>query len=111
MAPIPLAPSDWEEFRRQMPVADEWAYFDHAAVASIPNPAAEAMIRWAREAAEFGGAQWLKWKGTRESLRAQAARLVGAEVEEIALVRSTSEGINLVAEGFPWQPGDNVVTL
>ncbi len=94
-----------------MPVADEWAYFDHAAVAPIPNPAAEAMVRWTREAAEFGGALWLKWKGARESLRALAARLVGAEIDEIALVRSTTEGINLVAEGFPWQPGDNVVTL
>jgi cysteine desulfurase/selenocysteine lyase len=111
MALIPLAPSDWEEFRRQMPVANEWAYFDHAAVAPIPNPAAEAMVRWTREAAEFGGAQWLKWKGARESLRASAARLVGAEINEIALVRSTTEGINLVAEGFHWQPGDNVVTL
>jgi cysteine desulfurase/selenocysteine lyase len=111
MSPIALAPSDWEEFRRQIPAANEWAYFDHAAVAPIPNAAAEAMIRWAREAAEFGGAQWLKWKGARESLRASAARLVGAEIDEIALVRSTTEGINLVAEGFPWQPGDNVVTL
>ena len=26
-------------------------------------------------------------------------------------MRSTSEGVNLVAEGFPWKPGDNVVTL
>ena len=30
--------------------------------------------------------------------------------EEIALVGNTTAGINLVAEGFPWQAGDNVVT-
>jgi selenocysteine lyase/cysteine desulfurase len=94
-----------------MPAAAEWAYFDHAAVAPIPKPTVEAMTRWADEAAGFGGAIWLKWKGVREQLRSQAARLVGAATEEIALVRSTTEGINLVAEGFPWQPGDNIVTL
>ncbi len=94
-----------------MPAAAEWAYFDHAAVAPIPQRTADAMIRWANEAASHGGAVWLKWKGVRESLRSQSARLVGAETDEIALVRSTTEGINLVAEGFPWQPGDNVVTL
>ena len=32
-----------------------------------------------------------------------------AQAEEIALVPNTAAGINLVAEGFPWQPGDNVV--
>ncbi|NQU37588.1 MAG: aminotransferase class V-fold PLP-dependent enzyme [Actinobacteria bacterium] len=44
-------------------------------------------------------------------MRLGAADLLGAAPEEIALLRSTSEGVNLVAEGFPWQPGDNVVTL
>ena len=39
------------------------------------------------------------------------ARLIGADPNEIALVRNTTEGISLVAEGFPWQEGDNVVTL
>jgi selenocysteine lyase/cysteine desulfurase len=101
----------WEDFRRQMPAADEWAYFDHAAVAPIPKPAANAIVHWADEAANFGGAIWPRWKSARESLRSQAAQLVGAEPDEIALVRSTTEGINLVAEGFHWQAGDNAVTL
>ncbi len=101
----------WADFRRQMPAANEWAYFDHAAVAPIAGPAAAAMRQWADEATANGGADWLKWKARREALRGRAAELVGASPDEIALVRSTTEGINLVAEGFPWQPGDNVVTL
>ena len=28
----------------------------------------------------------------------------------IAFVSSTTQGIGLVAEGFPWRPGDSVVT-
>jgi cysteine desulfurase / selenocysteine lyase len=111
MNPALMSDPRWDAFRRQMPAAAEWAYFDHAAVAPLPAPAAEAMIAWAREAAALGGAGWLEWKVVREALRARAARLVGADIEEIALVRSTTEGINLVAEGFPWRAGDNVVTL
>jgi selenocysteine lyase/cysteine desulfurase len=34
---------------------------------------------------------------------------LGADPTEIALIRNTTEGIGLVAEGFPWRPGDNVV--
>jgi selenocysteine lyase/cysteine desulfurase len=36
---------------------------------------------------------------------------MGAQLDELALVRNTTEGIGLVAEGFPWQAGDNVVLL
>jgi selenocysteine lyase/cysteine desulfurase len=43
-------------------------------------------------------------------LRRDAARLIGAEPEEIAFVNSTTHGIGLVAEGFPWREGDSVVT-
>ena len=44
-----------------------------------------------------------------EDLRGRAADLIGADAEEIALVPNTTSGISLVAEGFPWRPGDNVV--
>jgi selenocysteine lyase/cysteine desulfurase len=37
--------------------------------------------------------------------------MIHAETSEIALIRNTTEGVNLVAEGYPWQSGDNVVTL
>jgi len=37
--------------------------------------------------------------------------MIGADQAEIALVKNTTEGISLVAEGLPWRLGDNVVTL
>lgn len=101
----------WDRFRSQMAVVRQWAYFNHAAVSPLPNPAAEAVVSWAREQAENGAMSWLKFKERYESARNLGARLVGGTTEEIALVRSTTEGVNIVAEGFPWQEGDNVVTL
>ncbi len=103
--------SKWEGFRLQMPVARRWAYFDHAAVAPLPAPSQEAVLRWAQQACEHGDVHWPQWAKRVEDLRSAAANLLGATPEEIALLRSTSEGVNLVAEGFPWKPGDNVVTL
>ena len=37
--------------------------------------------------------------------------MIGAHTDEIALIPNTTTGIHLVAEGFPWQAGDNLVTL
>jgi len=103
--------SDWDEFRRQMPVAKKWAYLDHAAVAPLPSPARAALAGWADEAAENGDISCPIWSRQVEELRALSARMIGAEPAEIALVRNTTEGINLVAQGFPWRAGDNCVTL
>jgi selenocysteine lyase/cysteine desulfurase len=105
------ASPDWSDFRRQMPVAGRWAYFDHAAVCPLSAPAAAAITKLTADVAENGDAHWLHWAQQVENVRRAAAHLLDADSAEIALVRNTTEGINLVAEGFPWQAGDNVVTL
>jgi selenocysteine lyase/cysteine desulfurase len=92
-----------------MPVARRWAYLDHAAVSPLPGPTADALKAWAQEASTHGSAHWKAWAEQVEQLRALAARLIGAAAEELALVANTTHGVNLVAEGFPWEPGDNVV--
>jgi selenocysteine lyase/cysteine desulfurase len=92
-----------------MPVTRRWAYLDHAAVSPLPGPTADQLTSWALEAAEYGDVHWLDWAQQLDQLRALAAGMVGAQREEMALAWNTTHGVNLVAEGFPWQPGDNVV--
>jgi selenocysteine lyase/cysteine desulfurase len=94
-----------------MPVARQWAYFDHAAVAPLTEPARAVLAAWAEDVASNGDAHWPQWAERLETTRRHGAELIGAHPDEIALVRNTTEGINLVAEGFPWRSGDNVVTL
>ena len=100
-----------DEFRYQMPMTDSWAYFDHAAVAPLSGPAQQAVVAWAQQAAEQGEAVWPQWALRVQQMRQRAAEMLGAEAEEIALVHNTTTGISLIAEGFPWQEGDNIVTL
>jgi len=101
----------WDEFRAKMPVVEKWAYFDHAGVAPLPQPTADVLIDFARDNAANGVADWNRWRSTVETARGLGARLLGADRDEIAVIHNTTEGINFVAEGYPWQPGDNVVTL
>ncbi len=102
---------NWDFFRRQMPVAAKWAYFDHAAVAPVPLPAREAVLAWSAQAANEGDTVCSDWTRQIELLRKRVAMLIGAHEDEVALVPNTTAGISLVAEGFPWRRGDNVVTL
>jgi selenocysteine lyase/cysteine desulfurase len=97
--------------REEMPAAEEWAYFDHAAVSPLTQPAADALRAWTDNILANGDTNWIESYRAVERTRAAAARLVGAREEEIALVPNTTVGLNLFAEGVDWRSGDNVVTL
>lgn len=102
---------DWNAIRRaEFPVAQRWAYFDHAAVAPLPRRSAEKMRAWSEDVERNGVVNWPDWESRVEAIRVDAARWINADPAEIAFVQNTTLGIGLVAEGFPWRDGDNVVT-
>ncbi|MEM8943587.1 MAG: aminotransferase class V-fold PLP-dependent enzyme [Planctomycetota bacterium] len=111
--PIDTQASDTtrEHLRAAMPVTAKWAYFDHAAVAPLSGPAQHVLQDWVEQAACEGDTVWLDWARELKATRQIAAKMINADPNEIALVPHTTAGINLVAEGLDWQPGDNVVTL
>ncbi len=97
------------EFRRQMPVCRRWAFLDHAAVAPLPALTAVAMTEYAQDLSENGVASFRRWSQRIAEVRRLAAQLLNSHPGEIAFIKNTSEGIDFVAEGFPWKTGDNVV--
>ena len=104
-----IADDPWGWWRSQMPITEKWAYFDHAAVAPLPRQAAAAIATYAEEASRDGDTRWPQWAEDNEQLRSNFAKLLACAPAEIALIPNTSYGINAVAEGLRWQPGDNIV--
>jgi selenocysteine lyase/cysteine desulfurase len=100
---------DWASFRNEMPAAGRWAYFDHAAVAPLSARARAALAAWADDAVENGVVHWSAGQRQVEETRRRAARLLGADPQDVAFIKNTSEGVGIVAEGVRWRPGDNVV--
>jgi selenocysteine lyase/cysteine desulfurase len=50
------------------------------------------------------------WRPTIDQARGAAARLLNCDKSEIAFVRSTAEGLSIVARGVDWRNGDRIVT-
>lgn len=84
-------------------------YLNHAAVAPWPRRTADAVARFAAENARDGARHYPRWLTVERRLRERLARLIGAAADDVALLKNTSEAISVVAFGFPWQAGDNVV--
>src|SRR5579859_6671651 len=101
----------YERYRHQLPVTESLIYLNHAAVAPLCKPAADAMKELADEAMRFGSLHYDRWMAAYEGVRASAARLMGATATEIAIVKNTSEGIATVAIGIDWKAGDRIVAF
>lgn len=98
-----------DKLRQEMPISPHYAYLDHAAVSPLPARAADSIKTFAEQATREGDTRWLDWSAAVGRTRRLSAELIDADECEIALVGNTTQAIGLVAEGLPWQAGDNVV--
>jgi len=101
---------DKQRVREFFPVTGNLVYFNHAAVGPLSTPACEAIERFARDQRDLGALHWREWYAEYDRLRASASRLIGAQPDEIAILKNTSEALSFVAQGYRWERGDNVVT-
>lgn len=102
---------DWVAIRSFFPVTRRWVFLDHAAVSPLTQPAVDALNEYAASLGENGIVAEPIWLPRIEEVRRMAADLINApDTQDVIFVSNTTHGISLIAEGFPWQPGDNVVT-
>jgi cysteine desulfurase / selenocysteine lyase len=98
-----------EELRRhEFPVVAKSVYLAHAGICPLPRRVAEVMSRYTMDsqAMDQEEASHAHQIG---DVRGLAARLIGAQPEEVALVGPTSLALSFVAAGLPWRKGQNIL--
>ncbi|MGB9133811.1 MAG: cysteine desulfurase [Methanosarcina sp.] len=100
--------------REDFPVLKEVVYLDSTATTQTPIPAVEAMVEYFyKYAGNHGrGAHRLARETTNryEDARETVARFLNTEPSKTILMKNTTEGINLIANSYPWEAGDHIVT-
>jgi cysteine desulfurase/selenocysteine lyase len=99
----------WSRYRDHFPVTEKLVYLNHAGVAPLCKPAADAMQWLTEDTLRYGSTHYDQWMDAYEGLRVAAAKLINATRSEIAIVKNTSEGVATVALGIDWKPGDKIV--
>ena len=92
----------------EFPVARDSIFMAHAGVCILPRRVTKSMQDYLEMCCHEHQESGNVWKHLHET-RTIAARLIGAKATEIALLGPTSLGLSLVANGLPWQAGDEVV--
>jgi selenocysteine lyase/cysteine desulfurase len=100
--PLGLDPS-------QFPISENQIYLNHAGTSPIPKVAADMLKTFADEVSHYASSVYSTWTKRLEETRGVAARFIGGSPDEIAFIKSTTAGINLVAMGLQWKPGDVIV--
>ncbi len=98
-----------EELRRhEFPVAANRIFLGHAAVCALPRRVAEAIGHYALNCT-LGDQEALVPYFQIQKSRELAARLIGAQPDEIAFVGPTTLGLSYVANGLQFRKGDNIL--
>jgi selenocysteine lyase/cysteine desulfurase len=105
---IPEILSSEDLRRHEFPVVARKVFLAHAAVCPLPYRVGEAMAHAALNGTMDDQEVAVGWENVTEG-RARAARLIGAQPEEIAFVGPTSLALSYVAAGLPLRKGDNIV--
>lgn len=100
---------DWQQrFRDHFPITRQKIYACQA-YSSPMAPAVSEVVKRFFDNITHARADKPEWLAAAESVRGQIGRLVNAPARSIAFTKNTTEGLNIVAQGFPWRPGDNLV--
>lgn len=90
--------------------AADLCYLNHAAVAPWPRRSAVAVQKFAEENVTLGARDYPAWMAVEQRLRERLTRLLNApSVDDIALVKNTSEALSFVAFGLAWNSGDQII--
>jgi selenocysteine lyase/cysteine desulfurase len=91
------------------PILRSWDFYNHAGVSPLPHASAMAIVNYASQA-EAHSYLNAGWRPAIDQARAAAAGLLNADKSEIAFVKSTADGLSIVARGVDWRNGDRIVT-
>ncbi len=96
------------EARSHFPALERWTYLDLGGRGVLSREVRAALDAHLDERTFNGLDKDLMFQRT-EQVRGQFAQLINASSDEIAYTKNVSEGLNMIATGFDWKPGDNVI--
>ncbi|MBW1995510.1 MAG: aminotransferase class V-fold PLP-dependent enzyme [Deltaproteobacteria bacterium] len=99
---------DWSEIRSQFPITSRMIYLDAACIVPSPHCVVQAVSDFYRNLSE-NGEDRTALEGKIESVREKFAKLINATPDEVTLIKNTTEGLNIAANGIPLNAGDNVI--
>ena len=104
---------DLSNYRAEFPIAERFAFLNHAGISSLNRRAALALQAHMEQAQTMRLDRFFEeFIATTAELKARIVALIGAaSPDEIVTMPNVATGINTVAQSLPLRAGDNVLVL
>jgi len=101
---------DIKKYRSYFPyLTSGMLYFDHAAVSPFSTPVRKAIEEYLALKSETEPGPFERVLRLMVETKERIGKLVGTSKERIALFDNTSNGLNVLAGGLDWKPGDRIL--
>jgi selenocysteine lyase/cysteine desulfurase len=99
----------WDALRKHFIMQDDLIMMNNGTVGPIPETVFNTVVRYFKVQATnpYDCYNFLPTK--KDEVRGRLARFINASPDEVAINRNTTEGMNLVANGLDFEPGDEVI--
>ncbi len=99
-----------EVYRREFPHIEEGIiYLNHAAVSPISNRVRQAIYHFMDLRQVKNIEFWPNVLEEKQKLKEDIGRLLNLNADRIAIVPNTTTGLNILAQGLEWKPGDRIL--
>ena len=104
------APDIWDQMRAAYKLKPDYINLENGYYCFLPEETLEKYIQHLRDVNYHASSymRTVQWENKAKSA-AKVAELVGANPEEVVLTRNTTESIDLIISGYPWQKGDEAI--
>jgi selenocysteine lyase/cysteine desulfurase len=100
----------WRQVKAQFPLRDDILPLNAANLCPAPRTVVDAVAAAMRDVeGDVSFQNRAKYDAMREDVRTALAAYLGADADEIAIVRNTSEANNIIVGGAPLRSGDEVL--
>jgi selenocysteine lyase/cysteine desulfurase len=99
----------WRKVRSEFTLEPGYTFLNHGTLGPTPHAVTDVIHRSVDDLSRDPGSDFLALKTQIDAVRSKLARFVNADIDEVSLTRSTTEGMNIFAHGLDWKPDDEVI--
>jgi selenocysteine lyase/cysteine desulfurase len=100
----------WSVIRSHYQLKPEYINLENGYYNILPKPILEKFIDHVREV-NYQGAYYMRTVqfDNKKNMVAKLAQIAGCSADELILTRNTTESLDMIIGGFPWQKGDEAI--
>jgi cysteine desulfurase / selenocysteine lyase len=100
----------FDKRRELFPIGEQYVFLSHCGIAPLYSQALRAEYEVSLAQCRTGALVFRRYDAILDGLRDAAAQLLHTSPDNLAFVKNTTEGIGLIASGYRFVPGDQVIS-